>query len=180
MGIKNYTCKCKECNLFYTLAEHKWQFEPDQPPAPKKKAGIAIIKKHNDKSYLLITQSYNNRWGVPKGQQEKDESIVDCAIRELKEESTIDVDISKINKSPYIFVPQYDKNSRIYIYTYVLSDIEALTLDLQNINIDDFHADSTGFGWLNINCSCGFKSIKLNLVTKFLLNKIKSVVNGSC
>ena len=47
----------------------------------------------DDKNYYLIIKSLNGDVGFPKGHMEKDESEIETAIRELKEETNIDVEV---------------------------------------------------------------------------------------
>jgi ADP-ribose pyrophosphatase YjhB (NUDIX family) len=50
----------------------------------------------DDNKILLIRQFKNSDlWGIPKGHLEKDETFVECAKREVKEETGIDVSISE-------------------------------------------------------------------------------------
>ncbi len=59
----------------------------------------------------LITQSYNNLWGIPKGKKESNETLLECASREVVEESGIKVDVSSLKScEEIIFIPNYDKN----------------------------------------------------------------------
>lgn len=53
----------------------------------KKSCGvIPAIQKENETLYLLILQT-NNLWAFPKGGQEKEESDLETAIREFREET---------------------------------------------------------------------------------------------
>ena len=58
-----------------------------------KSCGFVAYKKVNNKNYYLIIQTINGDFGFPKGHMEKDESEIETAIRELKEETNIDVEV---------------------------------------------------------------------------------------
>ena len=66
----------------------------------------------NEKNQLLIIER-NNKWDIPKGHLEKNESYEECAIREVKEETSI----SHIN-----IIKKYGISRHIYKYegNYVL------------------------------------------------------------
>lgn len=53
-------------------------------------AARAIIKDQQDK-VLLVRRRDNLRWGLPTGGIEIGESIFDCLVREVKEETGLDV-----------------------------------------------------------------------------------------
>lgn len=50
-----------------------------------------------DDTQILLVKQFNNRegWGIPKGHLNKKETYVDCAIRETKEETGIDVSLGE-------------------------------------------------------------------------------------
>lgn len=63
---------------------------------------------------LLIKQfSHRNRWGVPKGHVdlEKGESLADCARREVKEETGIDVELG--DRLPDVHVNAGDERKTV-------------------------------------------------------------------
>ena len=55
----------------------------------QKKAGIIYFNKSLNK--ILIVQSRGSLWGIPKGTCKFNESLQQCAIRELYEETDISV-----------------------------------------------------------------------------------------
>uniref|UniRef100_A0AC34F963 Nudix hydrolase domain-containing protein n=1 Tax=Panagrolaimus sp. ES5 TaxID=591445 RepID=A0AC34F963_9BILA len=65
------------------------------------KGAILLDKSLN---YVLLVQGYyasKGSWGFPKGKVNEDESDVDCAIREVREETSYDIS-DKINSHCYI------------------------------------------------------------------------------
>jgi predicted NUDIX family NTP pyrophosphohydrolase len=131
------------------------------------KAGIIITWKKNDDIYLLLTQAYNNKWGIPKGQLESDETIIDCALREVKEETTIDLydQKNKILQNE----KQYAKNMCFFTHSITDTDIDKINLDLSKLNLA---FDSTGIGWIKLNCSCNHEDISINSITRFIIKKM--------
>ena len=57
-----------------------------------KSCGFIVYKEENNENYYLIIKSHNGDVGFPKGHMESGESELQTAIRELKEETGMDVD----------------------------------------------------------------------------------------
>ncbi len=51
--------------------------------------GAIIFRRENDKIYFLLLK-YPNYWGFPKGEKEENESEIETAKREIKEETGIE------------------------------------------------------------------------------------------
>ena len=58
-----------------------------------KSCGFIVYKLINNEIYYLVIKSINGDVGFPKGHMEYNESEVETAIREVKEETNIDVNI---------------------------------------------------------------------------------------
>lgn len=106
----------------------------------KKSAGIIIILKGQK---VLLCHPTNSRWfgtySFPKGGLEKGETEIDAAIRELREESSVIIDKSKITNpnSPiiidYINKKGEKKYKQLYLYTVYINDISEIGLDSEII-----------------------------------------------
>ena len=59
-------------------------------------AGIVPFYFGMNDTKILILKGISGKWGFPKGQKEPNESLKQTAIRELKEETSIVVDINKL------------------------------------------------------------------------------------
>ena len=57
---------------------------------PMRKAGILFFDPQTHK--ILLVQSKGNFWGIPKGTSESNETVTECAIREVWEETGLQVD----------------------------------------------------------------------------------------
>ena len=60
-----------------------------------KSCGVIVYKRINDINYFLLIKSINNDIGFPKGHLEYGETELETAIRELKEETNVSVDIDE-------------------------------------------------------------------------------------
>jgi len=68
--------------------------------------GIVIIK---DNQVLLVkhgqkAEHLNDTFGIPSGRLYKDESEINCAIRELKEETNLDTTTQNLKAMPNIYI----------------------------------------------------------------------------
>lgn len=57
-----------------------------------KSCGFIVYKAENNENFYLIIKSHNGDVGFPKGHMESGENELQTAIRELKEETGMDVD----------------------------------------------------------------------------------------
>ena len=102
-----------------------------------KKAGVFIYDPDTDK--VLLVQSRGQLWGPPKGTREKNESDRVCAVREVKEETGLDVDEKKFSKAVII------NNRAIYYY---------LEHPYCDVHVQDhvYNNDANGIGWIKMDC----------------------------
>lgn len=59
----------------------------------EKSCGFVVYKEVQDQIEVLIIRALNGEYGFPKGHMEKNETEHETAIRELKEETNIEVQI---------------------------------------------------------------------------------------
>ena len=65
----------------------------------EKSCGAVVIKKENGEIKFLLIKQHDEYWHFPKGHVEVGETEIDTSIREIKEETNIDVEIdSKFRK----------------------------------------------------------------------------------
>ena len=143
------TCK-KGCCTLKTLYKENHGRDGVFHPFEKRKAGILVYCDNK----VLLTQSYNNFWGIPKGQMEfTDVDTKACAVRELKEETGLSVTLQDSDLYRIIL-------DNCYIYQYNASSMDVV--DLNNLP----NLDSTGIGWVDFECAFDFD---INYLTKKLL-----------
>ncbi|MFC0562182.1 NUDIX domain-containing protein [Halalkalibacter alkalisediminis] len=74
------------------------------------KAGVAVIILNEEKQVLLQKRSDVGLWGIPSGHIEIGETVSEAAIREVKEETNLDIRIKKL-------IGVYsDPNSQVFAY----------------------------------------------------------------
>lgn len=103
--------------------------------APKVHVSACYVEKDN-KVLLLLNASHKSeggKWGVPAGKLEKEEIPLECAVRELFEETGIQVDPSRQVKTlgaVYIRKPNFD-----YVYHMFaihLDDFPLISLSMEH------------------------------------------------
>ncbi len=109
--------------------------------------GSVILCKFKDKFLLLNNYRYGIEeycWELPRGYKNKNESLEECAIRELKEEINIDIDKnSKIEKLGEISVDSSILASKVAIYIIEVVNINELIMQKEE--------DISSYKWLNLN-----------------------------
>jgi 8-oxo-dGTP diphosphatase len=61
--------------------------------APAYTVGSICVIERSDGAILLVRLSYRNSWGLPGGLLKRGETPAEAALREVKEESTLDVQV---------------------------------------------------------------------------------------
>ena len=132
------TIKISEYNS--TTSQHN-QHNEQIPRSPNntysRKAGVFIYDPKTDR--VLLVQSRGNLWGSPKGTIKANESEIDCAIREVKEETGLQISSSNFKKYTMI------RNNATYFYM----EMEECDVNIQNHIPKN---DANGIGWIKTNC----------------------------
>jgi 8-oxo-dGTP pyrophosphatase MutT (NUDIX family) len=160
--IYSYSCDNKCCNYKISPYTHvKWDNNDNwkKPSSKIIKAGCFVLDKVSNK--ILLVQSRGQLWGPPKGTIQDEETYENCAVREVLEETGINVKHKDF--MGYTIV----KNKAIYY------DIEMKETEIEpQIQIKD--NDANGIGWFNIDCLDTLikdNKININQHTKILLKK---------
>lgn len=134
----------------------------DSDETDKTCAGVCVIF---DKR-ILVNQSYNLFWGIPKGIVENNETLLQCALRELEEETSLKIHPDQVGK--YVFSFKYNKmNRKICIFFAIITNNFINELKIDN--------DSTGYGFIKPLCLLELfysGKIRINYFTRVLLNKL--------
>src|SRR4051794_39032168 len=68
--------------------------DPDAPAAQRVVPSAGVVVTNEDGDILLIRRSDNDNWAIPGGAMDVGETIAECAVREVKEETGIDCEIT--------------------------------------------------------------------------------------
>lgn len=166
---KKSLCCPKECC--------KFSFSPSVPTwdamyyahskIRKKKAGVFLYDPTLQK--ILLVQSRGDKWGFPKGTLEDNETIEECAIREVFEETGIRLTLDQL---------QTYLKFRIDKATYYHSLVDSTHDEYQPTPSSYVNNDATGSVWISISCllECvGQGQMTLNSHCKKLLSKILKI-----
>lgn len=105
------------------------------------KAGIFITSSNEDSktTKVLLVQSKGQFWGPPKGSLNPGETVIDAAIREVKEETGIEFDKENIGEI------KASKGSCYYFHV----NMDEIPVSIQT-SIED--NDANGIGWFKVEC----------------------------
>lgn len=165
--MKRFNCEEGCCNYLISDYKHPATFQKNDNWKEKehkiKKAGAFIVDIESHK--ILLVQSRGQYWGPPKGSIDPDEKIDDCAIREVKEETGLE--ISKEDLDKYYVV----KGKALYYFI----NMKETEIKVQNHIQDN---DANGIGWFNVDCLSDLinqEKITINQHCKILIKKFLSI-----
>lgn len=79
----------------------------------EKSCGCIIL---NDKNEILLVLHNAGHWGLPKGHVEEGETEVQTAIREVKEETNIDVEVNTNYRYRVVYSPKEDVEKEVILF----------------------------------------------------------------
>lgn len=133
--MQNHTCNTGCCNIIikpYKINNVNYVYNTHS----YKKAGVVIYNPKENK--VLLIQSRGQLWGPPKGTMENNETYIQCAIREVKEETGLDIKAENLKYSTCI------KNHSVYYYM----ETDKLNGDIQETEGND----ANGIAWIKLSC----------------------------
>ena len=150
------------CNFTVLPYKHGYHaYNKNVNPEQKlRKAGSFIYDKQKNK--VLLVQSRGQMWGPPKGSIKENEEVIDCAIREVKEETGLDIEEKNFLGSIII------KTKAQYYFT----DMSETDVVLQT-HIED--NDANGIGWFDVDCMNSLINdglISINQHCRMLIKKV--------
>jgi ADP-ribose pyrophosphatase YjhB (NUDIX family) len=76
------------------MARRDYFNDPDAPPANSVVASVVAAVRNDHGELLLIHRTDNNLWALPGGGHDIGESISETVVREVREETGIDVEVT--------------------------------------------------------------------------------------
>ena len=118
---------------------------PEMPEANsiRPAAAVAIV---NDNRILMLKRTDNSKWTLPGGTLELNESLIDCAVREVKEEAGINVvvkDIIGTYTDPNIRIEYSDGEVRREFTIVYYGETNTATIEIDN--------ESEEYKWISID-----------------------------
>lgn len=103
----------------------------------EKSCGCIIIK---NRKVLLVYEKNRNFWGFPKGHMEEGENEIQTALREVKEEVGLEVEIDEEKRYTlnYIIKDEIDKTTVLYIARPKSEEVIMQESEIENIKWCDF------------------------------------------
>ncbi len=98
----------------------------------KVRAGVVLI--NNEEKILLARQNNKDFWVFPGGTQEIGEGMAECALREIKEETNLDVEIKQ-----FLYLSDFMRKSRqsidvVFLAQLCLNSAELIMETSENLN----------------------------------------------
>lgn len=84
--------------------------DPDAPPANSMVPSVNVVVLNDEGAFLMIRRTDNDNWALPGGGMDLGESIADTAVREVKEETGVDCEVTGL-------VGIYTDPKHIILYT---------------------------------------------------------------
>jgi 8-oxo-dGTP pyrophosphatase MutT (NUDIX family) len=135
MTLNIFSCKDGCCKIHIK----NYKFTPRYYDRKPYKAGVFIYDPIQDR--VLLVQSRGHLFGPPKGTLKEGEEILDCAVREVKEETGIEIN----SKDLIDFITI--KNRSTYYYL----EMDTCDIKVQN-NGNELSNDANGITWIKIKC----------------------------
>jgi 8-oxo-dGTP diphosphatase len=76
------------------LTRRDYFYDPEAPKPNSIKPAAAVALFDGDGRILLLRRKDNDKWTMPGGTMDFGESLVQCAVREVREETGFDIEIS--------------------------------------------------------------------------------------
>jgi len=128
-----------------------------------KKSGVFVFDPNTDK--ILLVQSRGQYWGPPKGSLNRDETVKEAAIREVKEETGITLVEEQLNNYTTV------KGKSLYYFV----KIPVCSVTVQT-HIED--NDANGIGWFSTDCLSELvkrDAVNINSHCKILIKRFLNI-----
>jgi len=132
-------------------------------------AGVVVVKQYPDHFKYLLLRAFNH-WDFPKGVVEAGEEIIDGALREVREESTI-VDLNFKWGMQFRETGPYGPGK---VARYYLAETKQESVDLP-INPEIGRAEHEEYRWVTYDEALNLVSARVRSVLEWSENTLKYV-----
>ncbi|KAN0053155.1 hypothetical protein ACTA71_006679 [Dictyostelium dimigraforme] len=84
---------------------------------------LVVVRKKSNNTYLLVNEAAGRGYWLPGGKLNVNEALQQCAIRETKEETGIDIELKGILRVEYSPMPNYSR-MRIIFYAEPIDELQ--------------------------------------------------------
>jgi ADP-ribose pyrophosphatase YjhB (NUDIX family) len=108
---------------------------------PTKRVAVSVLLFNTDNKILVLKPGYKDDWTLPGGVVEANESPLEAAKREAKEEISVKIKIDKclsIDYSQKVYENYHDESLQIMFLGNIMSESDVKTLKIDNSEIVDF------------------------------------------
>ena len=128
----------------------------------EKSCGAVVMRKHHGNTEILIVKHINSgHWSFPKGHTENGENEIETALREIKEETDLDVLIDPTFREIVTYSPKRDIKKDV---VYFLAKAVSREIIPQETEISDAR-------WVDIFRAKDFLTYENDII---LVNKVRS------
>lgn len=128
--------------------------------------GIVYRKFHGNTELLLIKNQNDGHWSFPKGHVEENETEVETALREIKEETNIDVSIDESFRKVITYSPRKD----------ITKDVVYFIAKALSYDYTPQEEEIAQIKWVEINHAISILTYDND---RQLVNKAKAVIKDS-
>lgn len=156
-----FRCICGFCRIrrkFVDTGKDE-DFGPYLNDIPR--AGTFVHSVDGGRDMVLLVQSYNGKWGPPKGRVEDGETAVECALRETREETGLDLKDLLLAEKPKARILK----GKWSMFDAILPSVVQCTPQSDEI---------TGIGWVTIQCISHNKHV-LNHPAKLCMTEFMGI-----
>ena len=110
---------------------------------PKKNISAHVVLRHQGKA-LLVKPNYKRHWVLPGGVVDPDESPLQAAIRELKEETGVDLESHLLRLAGTSYPPSHHGFPERISFTFIHDLTEMPEVTIQTDEIEDYTWEDIG------------------------------------
>lgn len=130
------------------MARRDYFYDPEAPKPNSIRPATAVALFDSNSNILLLRRKDNDKWTMPGGTLDYGESLTDCAVREVHEETGLQIRITGLigtYSDPHILIAYSDGEVRQEFTLVYAAEIEA-----GELKIDD---ESKEFRWIPLAAS---------------------------